>query len=63
MTTEFEMSDRSGAVHVLLDPAGDHIVTKLMDDPKRGQFALMLPAESFAFEGWVKRAERARAFL
>lgn len=62
-TVQVEIADKNGRVHVLLDAGGDHIVTKFMDDPKRGLFVIMMPCDSFGFDRAVERAKRAKVFL
>ena len=63
MTTELTITDRSGEMHVLLDPGGDHIVTEFIVSAKGHQSSTMLPRESWAWERAVDRARRAAVFM
>jgi hypothetical protein len=58
---ELTIADRSGEMHVLLDPGGDHIVTKFIVSPKGDQFETTLPYDSWAWERAVDRAYRGAA--
>lgn len=60
---EVLIEDRSGEMHVFLDPGGDHIVTRYIVSPKGHKFEVMLPHGEWAWDRAVARAYRGAVFL
>lgn len=61
--TELVVADRSGEVHVFIDPGGDHIVTRFIVNSRGDCFEAMLPHGSWAYDRAVLRAQRGAVFL
>ena len=62
-TINVVLEDRSGEMHVLLAPDGDHIVTKFKTDKAGREIEVHVPAESWAWYRAVLRARQAEVFL
>lgn len=60
---DLTLEDRNGEMHVLLDPGGDHIVTKIKLEKTGNEVEVHIPAESWAWDRAVLRASRAKVFL